>query len=101
MPSSSLKITNQQKLIDWATGTGNALAKDQRLQVKMPSVLTQELDRLFPNLDRSEILTQLALQAVVQKLRFADRPELGELVAEEQSAADEMWNYLEKRDAGL
>jgi hypothetical protein len=97
----STVLTNQQKLIDWATGSGRALEKDQRLQVKIPSALTHELDRLFPNQDRSEVLTQLALQAVVQQLRFADRPELAELVTQEQSAADEMWNYLEKRDAGL
>jgi hypothetical protein len=91
--------TTKQKLLDWAQGSGAPLPKDQRLQVKMPAALTQELDRLFPNQDRSEVLTQLALQAVVQQLRFADQPELAELIAEEQSAADNMWQYLESRDA--
>jgi len=43
--------------------------------------------------------TQLAVQTIANDLRFIDRPELGELVAEEQSAADEMWKYLNKRDA--
>ena len=101
MTTTASQITNKQQLLDWASGQGAPMTKDQRLQVKMPSALTKELDRLFPHQDRSEVITQLTLQAVAQKLRFIDRPDLAELVSQEQSIADEMFDYLEKRDATL
>ncbi|HEX7018009.1 MAG TPA: hypothetical protein VF209_03840 [Patescibacteria group bacterium] len=72
---------------------------DKRIQVKMPSIVVEELDRLFPTIDRSKLLTQLALEAILHTYRFVDRPDLGDLAASEQAAMDEMWNYLEERDA--
>lgn len=101
MPKTVSQAINNQQLEDWAKGLGQLPPADKRVQIKMPSLILKKLDELYPQIDRSRVITHLALQAIANQLRFADRPELGELVADEQSAADEMWNYLEKRDAGL
>jgi hypothetical protein len=92
---------NDQLLQDWARGLGQLPPADKRVQIKMPAIVLHKLDELYPHIDRSKILTQLVLQAISIKLRFIDRPDLGELVDAEQSELDDMWQYLEERDAGL
>ncbi len=39
-----------------------SLDADRRIQVKMPSVVVDALDREFPHKDRSAFLTQLAIE---------------------------------------
>ncbi len=72
---------------------------DRRLQVKMPSQVVVQLDALFPDVDRSFVLTQLAVNAIAQELKFHDREALRSLASAEQSGLDDMLVYLEKRDA--
>lgn len=72
---------------------------DRRIQVKMPSAVVDALDQLFPDVDRSKLLTQLALEAILHSARFADRPDLGEIAASEQSRMNTMLEYLEEREA--
>lgn len=72
---------------------------DKRVQVKMPKIVVEELDRLFPEVDRSHLLTQLATNAILQQLRFQDRQILREQISTEQSGLDDMLDYLEERDA--
>lgn len=88
-------------LIDIANAPrfGN-LPADKRVQIKMPSSVVAALDKLFPKTDRSRLLTQLALQAISQKLRFSNRPDLYFVSQTEQNNLDSAWNYLEGRDAG-
>jgi len=78
---------------------GNGKA-NRRVQLKMPAEVVEQLDELFPGIDRSRLLTQLAVEAINQQLRFADRAVLRDLIADEQSSLDEMLQYLEERDAG-
>lgn len=73
---------------------------DRRVQIKMPKMVVDELDKAFPDTDRSKLFTQLALEAIMRKNRFPE-PELEELVAEEQHDLDRMWDYLEERDNEL
>ncbi len=39
------------------------------------------------------------LDKIYLKLRFLDRPELGDWAAAEQDDLDRMWKYLEEREA--
>lgn len=95
------QVIDDQMMKDWALGLGQLPPADKRVQVKMPAKILEKLDELYPGVDRSKVITTLVVQAVSQKLRFADRPQLGELADEEQFEIDEMWDYLEKRDAGV
>jgi hypothetical protein len=72
---------------------------DKRVQITMPKIVVDELDRLFPKMERSKILTQAAVELLLRRLRFKDNQELESLVKAEQIDLDETWNYLEQRDA--
>lgn len=72
---------------------------DKRIQVKMPSIVVEKLDELFPDVDRSFVLTQLAAHAIMQELKFRDRQVLKSLADSEQQGLDDMLEYLEERDA--
>ena len=95
------KSRENRQIADWASGMGNLPPANQRVQVKMPAVIVKKLDELYPHIDRSQIITQLALQAIAQQLRFIDRPDLGDLVDSEQSKLNDMWDYLKERDGKL
>lgn len=72
---------------------------DRRVQLKMPKKIVEELDSQFPDIDRSHLITQLAADFLAQKMQFEDRPIFNHLQASEQSELNEMWKYLENRDA--
>ena len=95
------KFTKQQGLAlhDMAVAAQyHALPANIRVQVKMPSVVVKALDELYPHVDRSQILTHLALDAVLRQLRFADNLDLAAIVDNEQSMIDDTLNYLEQRE---
>ena len=98
-----MKVSTAQNLqyfqdLNTSLGLGKNQA-DQRLQVKMPRRVVVELARLFPHTDRSFILTQLATNAITEKLRFQDRKILQSQATSEQEGLDDMVSYLEDRDA--
>lgn len=98
------KISRQQALIlrDMHQATQySALPADKRVQVKMPTKVVEALDELFPDIDRSQIITKLALDAIVRKLRFADNPNLAAWQENEQVELDNLWDYLEERERGV
>lgn len=98
--TSTQKLSNQYLEIE-ALNQGLAqkdLKLDKRIQVKIPAKILKQLDTLFPNQDRSRVLSRLAADAILQKLRFIDRLDLATLSADEQSGLDDMYDYLEKRD---
>ncbi len=74
------------------------LNNDQRIQVKMPKFIVEELARIFPHIDRSKLLTKLAVQALLDHYRYLDQQEILLHQLQEQEDLDEMWSYLEKRD---
>ena len=94
--SSSQQLT---KFIDMLrTLELGSLKNDSRIQVKIPSAVVKELDKLYPKQNRSKLFTKLALSAIIEKHRFADSLELSSLVAAEQAGLNEMWAYLEERE---
>jgi hypothetical protein len=74
---------------------------DKRIQVTMPKFVVDELDRLFPQIERSKLLTQAATELLLRRLRFKDNADLQFLVETEQDELDETWDYLNKRDQGI
>ena len=70
---------------------------DRRVQLKMPKLVVEQIDKLFPEVDRSTFITQLALEAILRKLRFPE-PEIDELVSQEQAGLDRMWEYLQEQE---
>ncbi|OGV96644.1 hypothetical protein A2W24_01630 [Microgenomates group bacterium RBG_16_45_19] len=80
--------------------SSGSVKTDRRVQIKMPKLVVEELDRLFPDTDRSRLLTQLALEAILTKLRFTNRPGLGVIASSEQAGLDTLWDYLEEREHG-
>ena len=94
-------INDYHKLVTLAESLSFGPSKaDRRIQVKMPSLVVEHLDKAFPNQDRSRVLTQLALEAILRHIRFPE-PEIRELVEQEQHDLDRMWEYLEERDNEL
>jgi hypothetical protein len=76
-----------------------SLKNDQRVQIKMPSQVLELLDKTFSNINRSKLITQLVVQALLQHFKFSDRDFLQSHSAQEQSDLDQMWNYLEERES--
>jgi hypothetical protein len=99
-PNSQTTSTKHQLFEDLSISLQfGAVKADRRVQVKMPDIVVQELDRLFPDTDRSLLLTKLAVEAILHHLRFSDRPDLGDLTHADQAGLDTMYGYLETRDA--
>lgn len=94
------KVKKQYLLLNDIATTLNygQLINDKRIQVKMPKFVVEELDRNFPNMDRSKLITKLAVQALLDHYRYLDQKELAFNQANEQEDLNEMWNYLDKRD---
>lgn len=69
----------------------------RRVQLKMPTAVVEMLDKKFPKVNRSRLLTQAAVELLIRKTR-ADRPDLEQWLAAEQDDLDEMWGYLKSRD---
>ena len=59
------------------------IKSDQRIQVKMPSLLVKLLDQEFPKITRSQLLTQAVLELLIRKKRIQN-PELEAWVSQEQ-----------------
>ena len=92
-------IKKLQYFQDLATSIRQGLIKsDRRVQLKMPNSVVTELDKQFPDVDRSHLITQLAIDLITQKLKLKDRSILMGLKASEQSSLDDMLNYLEDRE---
>ncbi len=75
------------------------LPLDDRVQVKMPSVVVEALDASRGEISRSELLTRIALEYLIERKRFVDRPDLHDIKLAEQSMLDRAVDYLEERDA--
>lgn len=92
-PQTLLMLKDMQTALQYGS-----VRADRRIQVVMPSEVVSALDDLYPDTDRSKLLTQLAIDFILQKQHFVDRPELANLVSSEQSGLDSMLQYLEARE---
>jgi len=63
----------------------------------MPEKLVQLIDKVFPNVDRSTLVSQAFTDLLLHKHRIVD-PVLEDWVSEEQYNADEMETYLIERE---
>ncbi len=72
---------------------------DKRIQVVMPSEVVEALDREFPDVNRSKLLTRIAVDVLLKKLKYKDKPELDDWISAEQEDLDTMWDYLEGRES--
>lgn len=76
-----------------------SLPAEQRVQLKMPKEVVDALDEAYPDVPRSKLITQMALELLQRKYRYNDDPDLELWVDAEQEDLDRMWDYLEERDA--
>lgn len=90
------KLNDYQYLQDLATSLALG-GKKRRIQVVMPSKLVDMIDKTFPNIDRSTLISQAFTELLIHKKRIDD-PELEAWTAEEQYNLDEMESYLETRE---
>ena len=97
---STTTLTNYQYLQDLSTSLSLSKSKDRRVQLKMPSKLVDLLDKAFPNVDRSTLLTQAVTDLLLHKHRIAD-PTLEAWVTEEQYNLDEMEAYIREREQNV
>lgn len=99
--SKSKKPKNDSYFVlkDMATALEYGTVKsERRVQIKMPKLVVDELDKEFSDTERSKLLTQAAVSLLLSKKRFSDSPELYDLVTSEQNDLDDLWNYLEERE---
>ncbi len=98
------KISKKKKKVSYSAlndyfvvGDYGNFDADRRVQLKMPSAIVDELDAEFPSIDRSKLMTLLAVSALIEKKRN-DNPELEHWRNDEQYDLDRMWDYLEERE---
>lgn len=88
-----------QQFVDLVTSVRQGkVPADKRVQVKMPEFVLSELDAQFPDQERSQVLTQLVVDALERRLKFADREIYQAMTNSEQTMLDTMASYLEERD---
>lgn len=75
-----------------------AIKANRRVQLKMPAFVVEQLDKEFPNIDRSKLLTKAAIDILLQKKKFSDNNDLYDWVITEQEDLDTMWEYLSERE---
>jgi len=69
----------------------------KRIQVKIPKVFLEEIDKTWPNENRSKIITQSVIESLLRKSRISNR-NLEMWQNEEQYDLDRVWDYLEERE---
>lgn len=89
-------LTDYQYLQDLSTSLALG-GKKRRVQIVMPEKLVQLIDKVFPDVDRSTLVSQAFTDLLLHKHRITD-PDLEAWVAEEQYDLDEMEAYLEARE---
>ncbi|KKU87711.1 MAG: hypothetical protein UY18_C0027G0004 [Microgenomates group bacterium GW2011_GWF2_47_9] len=93
---STSKLNDYQYLKDLATSLALG-GKKRRIQVVMPSKLVDMIDKHFPNVDRSALVSQALTEILLHKHRI-DNPDLEAWISEEQYNLDEMETYLKARE---
>jgi hypothetical protein len=90
---STSRLRDAALAMDYGTLKSNA-----RIQVKMPSFIVEEIDKTFPEVSRSQVLTKAVIEFLLNKKRFANNPDLGQLHYDEQKTLDTLLDYLEERE---
>jgi len=91
------QLEDYHNLNTWLYSWRKEPQKSRRVQLKMPVVVVEMLDKKFPKINRSRLLTEAAVELLIRKTR-TDRPDLEQWLAAEQDDLDQMWGYLKSRD---
>lgn len=91
------QLEDYHNLTTFLYAWGKDPQKSRRVQLKMPVAVVEMLDKKFPKINRSRLLTQAVIELLIRKTR-TDRPDMEQWLASEQDDLDEMWSYLDFRD---
>jgi len=89
-------LTDYHYLQDLSTSLALS-GKKRRVQVVMPDKLVKLIDKTFPHIDRSTLISQAFTDLLLHKHRV-NHPDLEAWMAEEQYNLDEMEAYLSERE---
>lgn len=92
-------LTDYQYLQDLSTSLALG-GKKRRVQIVMPDKLVQLIDKVFPHVDRSTLVSQAFTDLLLHKHRITN-PDLEAWVAQEQYDLDEMETYLSEREKNV
>src|SRR3989338_391017 len=91
------QLENYHNLNTFLYSWGKRPQKSRRGQLKKPAGIVEMFDKKISKINRSQLLTQAAVELLIRKTR-TDRPDLEQWLAAEQDDLDEMWGYLNFRD---
>lgn len=89
-------LTDYHYLKDLATSLSLG-GKKRRIQVVMPDKLVNLIDKTFPDIDRSTLISQAFTDILIRQHRI-ENPDLEGWISEEQYNLDEMETYLTARE---
>ena len=89
-------LTDYHYLQDLSTSLALG-GKKKRVQVVMPAKLVALIDKVFPDVDRSTLISQAFTDLLLHKHRV-NHPDLEAWMSEEQYNLDEMDAYLTERE---
>lgn len=97
--SPRVATTNTAVLNDMAkTLEYGKLTSNRRVQIKIPSILVEEIDQEYPQIDRSKYFMWLAINNLLQKKRAVLDDDLEVFLSSDQEMLDDLSNYLEERE---
>lgn len=74
------------------------LDSDRRVQLKMPTIIVDEIDREYPEIDRSKYFMWLAVNNLLLRKRAIPDDDLQDLLSSDQQTLDDLTNYLDERE---
>ena len=89
-------LTDYRYLQDLSTSLALG-GKKRRVQIVMPDKLVQLIDKVFPHVDRSTLVSQAFTDLLLHKHRITN-PDLEAWVAQEQYDTDRMEAYIRERE---
>ena len=89
-------FTDYQYLQDLATSLATT-DKKRRLQIVMPDKLVQLIDKTFPNIDRSTLISQAFTDLLLRQHRVTN-PDLEAWISEQDYDLDRMEAYINERE---
>lgn len=75
------------------------LNTDSRIQLKMPKLLVEEIDKEYPQIDRSKYFMWLAINNLLLKKKAIPDDDLQDLLASDQETLSDLSRYLDERES--
>ena len=74
------------------------LNSDSRVQLKIPKLLVDEIDKEYPQIDRSKYFMWLAVNNLLLKKRAIPDDDLQDLLTSDQETLSDLADYLDMRE---